>query len=71
MAESSKPKRSDSILRFSGMAFQMGLTIGLGVWAGIRLDERFPNSFHGWTLLLSILSVGLAMFMVIRDLMKK
>ncbi|MCC6599681.1 MAG: AtpZ/AtpI family protein [Crocinitomicaceae bacterium] len=53
------------------MAAQMGLTIGLGVWGGIKLDERFPNSFHAWTLSLSLLSVGIAMFMVIRDLMKK
>lgn len=63
--------RSNSFLRFSGMAFQMAATIGLGVWGGIQLDKKFPNDAHAWTLTLSLLSVGVAMYMVIKDLLKK
>lgn len=63
--------RSNAFLRFSGMAFQMAATIGLGVWGGIQLDKKFPNNAHAWTLSLSLISVGIAMYMVIKDLLKK
>jgi ATP synthase protein I len=63
-----KRRRSDRFLRFTGMAMQMGLIIAAGVWGGIRLDQIFANNSHIWTLSLSLLSVGLAMFLVIRDL---
>lgn len=63
-----KPPRSDGFIRNAGMATQMAVTIGLGVWAGLSLDERFPNRMHLWTLTLSLLSVGVAMYLAIRDL---
>jgi ATP synthase protein I len=63
--------RTNAFLRFSGMAIQMAVTIGLGVWGGIQLDKKFPNDAHAWTLSLSLVSVGVAMYMVIKDLLKK
>lgn len=66
-----RPVRSNAFLRFSGMAIQMAITIGLGVWGGIQLDKKFPNNAHAWTLSLSLVSVGVAMYMVIKDLLKK
>ena len=36
----SKPKALQfSILRFAGMGFQLAVAIGLGVMAGLKLDE--------------------------------
>jgi len=66
-----KPQRSDGALRYAGMGTQMAITIGLGVWGGLKLDAHFPNKYHLWTLLLSLLSVGIAMFFAIRDLNKR
>jgi ATP synthase protein I len=64
-----KPQgNTNAMLRFSGMAFQMGLTIGLGIWLGRWLDRRMGNVTPWWTLGLAIFSVCVAMYNVIRDL---
>lgn len=63
-----KPQRSDRFLRFTGVVIQMGATIALGVWGGIRLDDIFETKFPFWTLTLSMAAVGVAMYLVIRDL---
>lgn len=58
--------------KYSAMAFQMGITIGLGVWGGIKLDEYFGlKKFPAFTLSLSLLSVFASMYFVIKDLTKK
>ena len=62
----------DSMAKYSGMAFQMGITIALGVWGGIKLDEKFPiTKFPVFTVTLSFLSVFAALYLVIKDLLKK
>jgi len=54
------------------MAFQMGITIALGVWGGIKLDEHFPiTRFPLFTISLSLLSVFASVYFVIKDLLKK
>lgn len=58
--------------KFTAMAFQMGITIALGVWGGMKLDEYFPlGRFPVFTISLSLLSVFGAMYWVIKDLLKK
>ncbi len=64
------PPPTNSFLRYSSMTAQMGIPIGLAVWGGIKLDQKFPNRYHAWTLILSICGVGLAMYSVIRSLIK-
>jgi len=49
----------------------MAIIILLGVWGGRKLDEAYPRSFPLFTLLLSIISVVLAIYLVIKDLIKK
>jgi hypothetical protein len=53
------------------MATQMGITIFAGVWGGMKLDEKFPHKVPVFTLVLSVLAVALAMYMVIKDFVKK
>jgi len=54
------------------MAFQMGITIALGVWGGMKLDEHYPiTKFPLFTVVLSLLSVFAAIYFVIKDLIKK
>jgi len=64
-------RRSNSIIRYTSMATQMGITIFLGVWGGIKLDEFFPAYSPLFTLILSLLGVVLAIYLVIKDLLKK
>lgn len=68
---SPRPKQSNPFLKYTSMATQMAVTIGLGVWGGLKLDEKFPNKAHGWTLTFSLISVIVAMYFAIKDLMKK
>ena len=64
--------RSRDYGKYSAMAFQMGITIGLGLWGGIKLDEYFGlKKFPVFTLSLSFLSVFATMYFVIKDLTKK
>jgi ATP synthase protein I len=63
-----KQPRSNGFLRYAGMATQMAAIIGIGVWGGMRLDRMSGGSSHFWTLTLSLISVGVAMYLSIRDL---
>lgn len=68
----SQPKPPDkenplsSYAKFSGIAVQMIVVIGLGSYAGVKLDEAYPNQYRGFTLACSLASVGLAMYIAIR-----
>jgi len=54
------------------MAFQMGITIALGMWGGIKLDEYFPiTKFPLFTIIFSFLAVFGSIYFVIKDLLKK
>ena len=39
-----------SFARYSGFGFQMIAIIGLGVYAGIKLDEKYPNKYKAHTM---------------------
>jgi len=68
---SKKPvKKSNSILRFSAMAIQMGVTIGLGAWGGTVLDERAGNKKPVYTIIFCLLAIGISLYLVIRDASK-
>ncbi|MBX7051102.1 MAG: AtpZ/AtpI family protein [Flavobacteriales bacterium] len=64
-------RRSDQIIRYSGMATQMAVTIFLGVWGGKKLDEYLKNETPVFTLILSLLGVVIAMYNVIKDFIRK
>lgn len=55
---------------FSGIAIQMGVTIGIGVFAGIKLDESFPNKYSTFTIIFSLLGVFISLYAVIKQLQK-
>jgi len=40
--------------------------IGLGTYGGLKLDEAYPNDYHTFTLICSLLSVAIALYIVIR-----
>ena len=71
MTTDKKPEYN-SLAKYSGMAFQMGITIALGLWGGIKLDEYFGlKKFPAFTIVLSLLSVIASMYIVIKGVLKK
>jgi len=57
--------------RFIGAAFQMLVTILLGVWLGTYLDGYFFTVKPWFTIVLSLISIALAMFALIKSLPKQ
>ena len=53
--------------QFSGIGFQMIAIIGLGVYFGVKLDEKIPNKYKLFTIILSLSSIGIALYNVIRQ----
>jgi len=52
------------------MAIQMGITIAAAVYGGIALDDRLELETPWFTLLLSLIGVGAAIYIVIRTTSK-
>ena len=73
MQSSTPPNKAgnNSILRSTSMATQMAITIFLGVWGGIKLDQFFQFETPVMTLICSLLGVILAVYIVIRDVLRK
>ncbi len=59
-----------SYAKYSGIAFQMAAIIFIGTFGGYKLDEYFGFEKHIITLVLSLLSVVLAIYIVIKDFIK-
>lgn len=63
-------KSSNSIIRYSGMGVQMAAIMLLGAWIGIQLDKHFEIKNNVFTAVLTILGVVIALYLVIKDLLK-
>jgi predicted MFS family arabinose efflux permease len=64
-------KQLNTYAKYSGMAVQMAAIIVGGVLGGIELDKWLAWEFPVFTLVLTLLSVFLAMYYFIKDLIKK
>ncbi len=53
------------------MAFQMIIIIGLMAFAGVKLDERSENETPYFTAILSLLGVIAALYISLRDFIRK
>lgn len=71
MNKQENKKRPLNYAKFAGMGIQMGAIIAAGVWAGIKLDALLKLKFPVFTLVLTLLSVFLAMYYFIKDVLKK
>lgn len=66
-----KPKEQlNTYVRFSGIGFQMIAIIGLGVYAGIKLDEYYPNKYNLFKIICSLTSIMMALYFVINKVTK-
>lgn len=64
-------KQPNDYLKYSGMGIQMAAIITGGVLAGIQLDKWLQLKFPVFTLVLTLLSVFLAIYYFIKDILKK
>jgi len=63
-------KNLNDYARYSGMAIQMLVIILVGVFAGLKLDQ-WLHTRPILTVLLSIVSVALSIYIVTKDLLRK
>lgn len=66
----SKKNQLNSYVKYSSIAFQMGITVFAGTYLGVKLDEYLDWKFPIFTILFSLLSVALAMYYSIKDFIK-
>lgn len=69
--EQKQPADMRGYMQYADMAFRMGAIILIGAFAGKKLDEWLAFKRPFMTILLSLLSVAGALYIVLKDLMKK
>lgn len=52
------------------MVFQMGAVIALFVWAGTKLDAWLSITNKLFTIILSLLGIGAALYLALKDFIK-
>lgn len=63
-------KPLNAYAKYSALGIQMAVIIGGGCYAGYKLDQYFNNSTPIFTIILSLLSIGFAMYIVLKDFIK-
>ncbi len=70
-APDKKPQKPlNAYAKYSGLGLQMALIIGGGVYGGHKLDQHYANKTPVFTIVLSLLAIGIAMYVVLKDLIK-
>ena len=67
---SKKSKQPNKFAQLSGIGLQMGATIFAGAYAGKWLDQEYPSNKNWFTIGLTLLFVGVALFNVLRQVNK-
>ncbi len=71
MSEKQPQKPLNSYAKYSSLGIQMAVIIGAGSYGGHKLDEYYKNTETPiFTITLSLLSIGIAMYVVLKDLIK-
>lgn len=63
-------KPSNNFLKFSGLGLQMLVSIGLGAWLGMKLDEYLKLQFPLFLLIFVFVIFGGLMYQLYRSLNK-
>lgn len=67
LPDKGRKSQLDTYAKFSGIAFQMIAVIGLGSYGGVKIDELYPDLYPTFTLICSLASVAVAMYLVIKQ----
>ncbi|WP_299883750.1 AtpZ/AtpI family protein [uncultured Lacinutrix sp.] len=60
------PNNLNSYAKYSGLVIQMIAIIAIGTFIGVKLDDKYPNENNLFTLVLTLLSVIISIYYVIR-----
>ena len=63
-------KQPNLIAKFSTMAIQLGVCIGVGAWGGKQLDIYFRCNKPVFTAILSLTGIAAGLFLVLKDFIK-
>lgn len=63
-----KPNRYSNYLKYSGLAVQLLITIGVCGWLGYKADQYFGNKYPILMLVLGFLGFGGIMFQIYRSI---
>jgi ATP synthase protein I len=64
---SEEKKKVNKFVKFSGLSIQMAVLIGGGAWGGSALDAKMQNSKPIFTIIFSLLGIGLSLYFVIKE----
>ncbi len=62
-------KKQHNLIIFSQIGLQMLIIILVGVFVGTKLDQICLNQYKAFTILFSLLSVALAIYVVIKQVL--
>jgi len=65
---SSNINQASAYMRFSGLAIQMGLTIGLGTWLGVWIDGKWETK-PIFSVIFSLSSIALAFYALFKEIL--
>lgn len=68
--EKSQNKPLNSYAKYSSLGLQMAVIIGGGCYGGYKLDEYYKNTNSVFTIIFSLLSIALAMYVVLKEIIK-
>jgi len=63
-------KQPNLFFKYGNIAIQMGVMIGLSVWGGQKLDEKYPHSIPLFTIILSLLGICAALYLALKDFIR-
>lgn len=63
-----KQKKATNFAKYTGMAFQMLITIGLITFIGYKIDESRKNDQMIFTAVFGLVGVLLSLFQIVRQL---
>ncbi|MES2130940.1 MAG: AtpZ/AtpI family protein [Bacteroidota bacterium] len=70
-SQNKKPQKPlNAYAKYSGLGVQMALIIGGGSYGGHKLDQHYNNHTPVFTIVLSLVSIAIAMYVVLKDLIK-
>ena len=65
-------EKTNVYLKYSGIGIQLIAIVALGSFAGVKLDKHFPvASFPLFTVVLTFLAIGAAMYFLFKEAMRK
>jgi len=69
--EDKKPEQPfNAYAKYSALGVQMGVIIGGGCYSGYKLDEYYKNETPVFTIILSLVSIAIAMYLILKDFIK-